>query len=246
MQLAMLDLLKEIDAICRKHSIPYWLASGTCLGAIRHGGFIPWDDDCDIEMLEPDYKRFCKVVNSMENSEYVVQNHDIDPGYYHPFGKFKRVDGTIREVQNKAYDRHYRYFGLFVDIFPLVPSSSHALHRIGFFYHRVQALGWRIENDMMWKLYNHTIGAFTRKVIFPALRQMGKVKAKGQLRMADGCLYDKPRYTDDIFPLSAATFENVSLPVPGKVDAYLKKLYGDYNRLPDLDKVTEGTSHFQH
>lgn len=61
MQLRMLDMLKYIDKICREHNIKYWLSSGTCLGAVRHGGFIPWDDDCDIELLRKDYKKLIKI-----------------------------------------------------------------------------------------------------------------------------------------------------------------------------------------
>ena len=61
-QLRMLELLTEVDRICKRHHIQYWLSSGTLIGAARHGGFIPWDDDLDIEMLLPDYERLMRVL----------------------------------------------------------------------------------------------------------------------------------------------------------------------------------------
>lgn len=61
-QLRMLEMLQYIDFVCKKHNIRYWLCSGTLLGAVRHGGFIPWDDDVDIEMLREDYKRLVRIL----------------------------------------------------------------------------------------------------------------------------------------------------------------------------------------
>ena len=77
-QLRMLDILSEVDRICKKHDIPYWLSSGTLIGAMRHNGFIPWDDDLDIEMMRKDYLRLMKVLPKELPEWLVLQNDETD------------------------------------------------------------------------------------------------------------------------------------------------------------------------
>ena len=80
-QLRMLELLKVIDCICKKHDIPYWLSSGTLIGAARHKGFIPWDDDLDIEMMREDYLRLIKILPEELPDNLALQTHETDPNY---------------------------------------------------------------------------------------------------------------------------------------------------------------------
>ena len=75
----MLEILCEIDRICKKHGIRYWLSSGTLIGAARHGGFIPWDDDLDIEMMREDYDRLMMVFPGELPATMALQTHDTDP-----------------------------------------------------------------------------------------------------------------------------------------------------------------------
>lgn len=77
-----IEMLLEIDRICRKHKINYTIIGGTLLGAVRHGGFIPWDDDADVAMLRPEYERFCKVCEKeLDNTRFYFQDMDNTPGY---------------------------------------------------------------------------------------------------------------------------------------------------------------------
>ena len=87
-QLRMLELLEVIDVICRKHQIPYWLSSGTLIGAARHKGFIPWDDDLDIEMLRSDYLRLLKVLPQELPDNLALQTNETDPNYIFIYGKY--------------------------------------------------------------------------------------------------------------------------------------------------------------
>ena len=81
-QMRMLDILIEVDKICKKHDIRYWLSSGTLIGAVRHNGFIPWDDDLDIEMMRSDYLRLMKVLPSELPEWLALQNDETDPNYF--------------------------------------------------------------------------------------------------------------------------------------------------------------------
>ena len=116
-QLRMLELLEVIDVICRKHQIPYWLSSGTLIGAARHKGFIPWDDDLDIEMLRSDYLRLLKVLPQELPDNLALQTNETDPNYIFIYGKLRDKDSHLEETN--SYDRIFHYTGIYIDIFPL-------------------------------------------------------------------------------------------------------------------------------
>ena len=90
----LLDMLREIHRVCTEHQIPYVLYRGTFLGAVRHQGFIPWDDDMDVAMLREDYDRFCRIAPEALGKDYCFQNWHTDENYAHPFGKVRRR-GTV-------------------------------------------------------------------------------------------------------------------------------------------------------
>lgn len=115
-QLVMLDILKVIHELCEKHQIQYTLIAGTLLGAVRHKGFIPWDDDCDIAMLRKDYERFLAIAEKELPKGYFLQTKKTDPKFFLNFAKIRK-DGTkiieFRETGNEEY-----HHGIYVDIFP--------------------------------------------------------------------------------------------------------------------------------
>lgn len=115
-QMRMLDILIEVDRICRKHNIRYWLSSGTLIGAVRHKGFIPWDDDLDIEMLLPDYKRLMKVLPEELPENLALQSQDTDPNYFFFYAKVRDRRSLLEETT--GYDRTWREKGIYIDIFP--------------------------------------------------------------------------------------------------------------------------------
>ncbi|MBR3357501.1 MAG: LicD family protein [Solobacterium sp.] len=116
MQLIQLDMLKEFDRVCRKHDIKYVIFAGTLLGAVRHKGYIPWDDDADIAMLREDYENFKKVASEMNPDICYFQDHTTDPGYLWGYGKLRRTGTTFV----RAGQEHMKgQTGICLDVFPL-------------------------------------------------------------------------------------------------------------------------------
>ena len=235
-QLRMLEMLQYIDVICKKHNIKYWLTSGTLLGAVRHGGFIPWDDDLDIEMLKEDFGKFVEVMEQEKSEDYSLQIHKNDPNYFAPYGKLRDMFSYLKE--ENMNDLHYKYHGIYIDIFALEPSSSYWLTRIsGGIQRRTLYCVNTIKLELWRKILTKCSYCIAYKFIFPCFSALGKIGARNQLRHVHGSYFVKPRYSTDIFPLDNLKFEGLSFPVPWNYDNYLKNIYGDYMKLPDLNKI---------
>lgn len=235
-QLRMLELLEVIDRICQKHNIPYWLSSGTLIGAVRHKGFIPWDDDLDIEMLRKDYLRLTKVLSKELPPNYALQTNETDENYIFIYGKLRDCNSYLEETT--GYDRIFREQGIYIDIFPLerVPHFLGwvAGHLQGQIYNQLN--NKQLDKETMLKRI-HRIYTFNTRFAFPILRFISKFCLGKAIRHSFGTVYFKPRYMADIFPLSKIEFEGKMFPVPRDTDKYLRQIYGDYMKLPNLDKI---------
>lgn len=233
-QLRMLEMLKYIDTICKKHDIKYWLCSGTLIGAVRHEGFIPWDDDVDIEMLKEDYEKFVRVMEKEPHTNYALQTHKTDFNYFLPYAKLRDLHSIIHEERN--HDSYYKFHGCFIDIFIIEPSSSLFLSRVANTIWKVLLLSSDKLNKHIRKFYYPIAYSFFYYITFPIIKCLSKWNSKGQYRLL-GCSYYKPRNIKDIFPLQLLPFEDTNLPVPSNYHHYLQKIYGDYMQLPNLDKL---------
>ena len=218
-QLRMLEILKEIDRICQKHRIDYWLSSGTLLGAVRHGGFIPWDDDLDIEMERKDYLRLLQLLPEELNDAYLLQTHGTDPGFISTYAKIRDKYSAITEHEE---DINYRYKGIFIDIFqmevtsyPLVRFAAALHRRLVYKYNRVPYAGNGFRKFQM--QINYTL---LTQLLYPCLRTAARIgRNKEVMHHTYGTCFLTPRYKSDIYPLSKLQFEDQQFPVPGNTHA---------------------------
>ena len=236
-QLRMLEMLKYIDEKCREHNIKYWLSSGTCLGAVRHGGFIPWDDDVDIEILKSDYPRFKKMMDEDSSTNLAFQTHDSDSEYFAPYGKIRDLNSIIEE--GNCHDRYYKYRGVYIDVFLIEPSVSRIIARVsGGLQNRLQYPLSKIQNRTLRKIATNGMYLFLSKLVYPILSFITCHRTASQrLRHIHGSGFVKPRYYNDLFPLIDMTFEGILFPVPNNYHHYLSTIYGDYMKIPDLSKI---------
>lgn len=235
-QLRMLDLLEAVDQICRKHHIPYWLSSGTLLGAIRHQGFIPWDDDLDIEMLRSDYFRLLEVLPKELPENMVLQTQETDTYYILPYAKVRDKKSYLEELC--AYDRVWKYRGIYIDIFPLelvpYPFAWISRHLQGQIYNQLN--NSNLTEDTI-KRRILEIYKFNARVSFPLQRLFTKCLPVKAYRQSFGSCYHTPCYLKEVFPLEEAEFEGKKFFVPHDTDAMLRRRYGNYWELPNVDEL---------
>lgn len=127
LQRILLEMLIEVDRICREYGIKYTIIGGTLLGAVRHGGFIPWDDDVDVAMLRPEYEKFCRVCKQeLDADRFYFQNMDITKGYRWGYAKLRRKN-TLFLRENQEHMKYKQ--GVFLDIFPIDATPDNFILR---------------------------------------------------------------------------------------------------------------------
>lgn len=227
----LLIILAKFDAFCREHNIKYWLSSGTCLGAVRHGGFIPWDDDIDIEMERKDFLRFAKLWK--DDDDFVLQSYKNDLYYTEPFPKLRLRNTYVQEGEGpraKLYD----YKGIFLDIFIMERSNVHIAKLCHFIIGSLRHMGFHFNKGKVQDVFFSVIKKMCFGIVH-SLRIFNWFSSKNLMRHTLGTGVEKNvRDRHEILPLVTMKFEGKLYPVPHNYDAYLKRMFGNYNQIPEV------------
>lgn len=249
-QLVQLDMLLQVDRICKKHNIKYYLIGGSALGAVRHGGFIPWDEDIDIGMFRKDYETFLSVCGESLNDKYFLQTNKTDLEYPILYAKIRANYTTFVEKESKEMGKKIHQ-GIFIDIFPIdnVPDSK-ILARIQFllvhfFISIASTRAGNFSNNkykrIIKKLYSYIfIRAFKKETLDSIASNIAayyKNKPTEKVANLFGRYRTKEIVPRDYFGDSRfIEFEGNYLPIPELYHEYLSQIYGDYMKLPPLEK----------
>lgn len=241
-QLRLLDTLIEFDKVCREHGIKYWISCGTVLGARRHGGFIPWDDDMDIDMPLSEYKKLMKVFK--ENDKIVIQDYSTDKFYEPLFPKIRDKYSKILEVRGSTW---YKYNGCFIDLFVL-EDTFELPSRLLYWYLIIEAKLLRKGRQPYNKIYSAFLQTLKKVSIIlqKTIRSVFKHVPGKHFGYCYGCQFYRNRLVkDDYKKLAEIEFEGYKFPCPENVDLYLKHMYGDWRALPDLTKLHPHLAKFE-
>lgn len=255
LQLAELEILKDIDRVCREYDIAYWLDSGTVLAARRHGGFIPWDDDIDLGMPRDDYERFLDVAPAALGNRFRVTCSRSNPRQAALFAKvmLKGTRFVTDETEEAGFDQ-----GVFVDIFPYdaVCSEPNAAKRQRERCMMWQSLSYLYHSKHIVVPHKGALGAaekaacriahyVVRAVLSPGRINRGFDKAamiakndpESDALMASSYAATEPFPKSMLLPPGIIQFEGKDFFAPADVEGYLRTQYGQtWNQLPPEDQ----------
>ena len=248
LQMKELAILKEVKRICKKYNLKYYLSGGTLLGAVRHQGFIPWNDDIDIMMPYNDYLKFLELAPRELDKNLFIQNHTTDLHYMYAFTKIRMNDTAMILPNHKRWKVHQ---GIWVDIFPLISiMDSNDLKRrkrilsISYF---IQMDTFILDNEQEFREIMGFFYYFYRLFLLIPLSfrvKINKSLLKYAYRECDSKYFTEAWITmTNIYRKELMNgkqtdllFENDSFSVLPGYKEYLVETYGDYMQLPPVEE----------
>lgn len=248
LQLTQLEILKVIDRLCRDNDIPYSLYAGTLLGAVRHKGFIPWDDDLDICMSRANYNKFLQVWEAQKPEGYLLQNKENSPEFTQSFSKIRKENTTCQLIVEKHLKYHQ---GIYVDVFPIDRMPEGMFRQKRFLF-----------ACMLYQLYSREFlppqnGLVVKLVSWLILKLTPK---KHRMQIRKRLLREITCYSDDrrLPTIATETMSSLRIVFPANMldnyvklpfeddefmcfeewDEHLKRTFGNYMQLPPVEERT--------
>ena len=238
LQLRMLDILSTVTAICDRHGLPYWLSGGTLLGAVVHDGFIPWDDDIDIEMSYPDYKKLLRILPK-ELPPHLYLQTPKEKGYSVPLSKVRDRNSIVYMKDEDTSG--YKAKGFFIDIVAVERSYMWMKKLLDSLYGRAFR---RIKRGKPFHSFSYFAEYSISLVLYPFCllliwfaRKICTITKPDNLVYTYGINANHAQSAENIFPLGKIKFEGEEFSSPHKPDKYLYDQYRcDYNQIPPTEK----------
>ena len=238
-----LEILKEIKNFCNNNNLRYFLSGGTLLGAIRHKGYIPWDDDIDIMMPREDYDKLLANFNEKCNDQLKVLSFINTDGYYYPFAKVVNIKTVLIEDNY----REIKDLGIYVDIFPIdyLPDNEKETKKIMQKYKKLNKLIGIYSVDVD-KMTTNKLKLIIKKLILlliekgnnykKILKKIDNIASEYKNTEKVACISGRYFESSYIEKSILVDFENEQYTIPVGYEEYLTKHYGDYMQLPPEEK----------
>lgn len=243
-----IDILLEFIRICDKLDIRYFIVQGTLLGAVRHKGFIPWDDDIDVGMLREDYEIFIREAQKLLPDDYFLQHLGSDPSYPHGFAKIRNRKTTFIETASKNINMNH---GIYIDVFPFDYYPDNKLKGIVYdikkllIRYRIRSV-YYIPSDKTFSIQNivRRLIGFVSRIAYPTVDkalikqdELYKQYKSGKRVINNGSPWGKREIVDKrlVDCVTKLYFEGIEVCAPQGYDEYLTSVYGDYMELPPME-----------
>lgn len=263
LQMAQIDIIDEIHRICVANNIEYYIIGGTALGAVRHGGFIPWDLDIDIAMRRPEYDQFKKIcMDGQLDSRYLYRDYLNTPNYESPHAHVC-IKNTVLLTRNSRYNKNKKDCEIYLDVFPLdvAPADSRLQkkqkekiirlrkikeYKIGRCYASTSSLKRVAKKFVSKSIFWTSIDKINKKMD-ECMRKYNDCISGYVCSMASHYPYEKQCMESEIYGTpKLVDFNEKQYYAPQQLDAYLRHIYNDYMKIPPLEEQKENLDTFEY